>query len=217
VPQHLRNIKTRRISLVDRAAVRDPANPTQPRTFALLTADSEKGTSMGTFQSESPQATAPDNPFTADEKSKLAAAAALLHDGEHAQLQALASKVDAIAGAAHEPGDSTEGPGAHPTGTGEVLKTDNEREERMTANADIETLRKHENYRVRELIAKADEMPPGAAVALARIKAEEVGLQKADPTMTDYAAKERVRRDRPDLMREYSEATRGPAPQAAAA
>ena len=177
--QQLTNIRARRISFVDRAAVRDPANPTEPRRFLLFKSEDDGG------DQSFPGGPAEGRPneISPDEQRALEAAHQLLAGSAQPLVAALAEKINAI---------------AHPTTDERVLKTDTG----GAMDAEIEQLRKHEDLRVKDLL-KAEE-PTLEQVALAKHEIAVSELRKAEPALTRIAAMERVRRERPDVAREIS-------------
>jgi len=94
----LTGIRVNRISFVDKAAVRDPNDPSQPRRFLLTKAENERqdhmtGSSIGGSEDAT---TTTASGIPADEQQKLDAVLILLRDCEHPQAAALYNKVDSI-------------------------------------------------------------------------------------------------------------------------
>jgi hypothetical protein len=196
MPNRIHSLDVDFVSLVDRAAVRDAADSTQPQRFLLYKAegDNREDILMADRPGDPAESTSSRQGVFVSPKAQAAIERAM---GELEPERAEEPRVDALHSKLNEV--------AHP-----VSKTDTDDREdiTMSENAEIETLGKHDDHRVREIIAKADEYVPGVAVALAKIQAAVVELRKADPSMTETAAKERVRTERPDLMRELARAER---------
>ncbi len=206
MPQHLKSLQVKRVSLVDRAAVRDHANPTEPRRFVMFKSeDVEKEDDTATISGRTSAFGNGTEAPAGDALSfeELEALAVCLEDlqGDHPQLQALRRKIEAIAR------------------QGEHIPTAIKREDtHMSASANaqtaaaaaIEILKDHAaDPDVRVLLAKADEIanPDQEKVTVAKFQGRVAELQKADSSLTKVQAMERVRKEDPALAREMYEST----------
>lgn len=174
--QRLTNIRARRVSLVDRAAVRDPHNPSQPRRFVLFKAESAATANEG------------DDDVSTINKEDLDPAVRELvekSEKEAADAKAALEKREEDLKKAEEERDAAIAKAGTSTGDEE----DDDKDDKKLSKADLEKLPEA----VQTVLAKADER---AQKAEERIKKAE---EKAD-SASDLAKAETKRREEGEFI-----------------